>query len=147
MDVQHTTPADWRVSTADNLRLGDGGGHDMSSNDAQGWRTASSVCVAKQFQAGLRDYAGVDIGASDDPHAPRTKYGGIARESSPDHRRLTTTNADKYFFASLRDHPAKGEPAADAMRGGSSSAQGAMRESSRANRANERGKPKRAMEI
>lgn len=141
-DVRDTTPADWRVSTADTLRMGDQGGHDMSSNDAQGWRSASSVYVGKQFQSGLRDYEGVDIAASDDPAAPKKKHSGIARESSPDHRRLTSTNADRYFFASLRDHPAKGEAPIDPFFQGSAAAMAAMRESRREERRNDKGKPK-----
>lgn len=115
-DVAETTPDDWRVSSADTLFAGSGGayGHDMSLNDAQGWRRSSSIWVEGTFRGGLRDYPGQDV-AFDEAGNPRrqpknskfvagTNLGSIYR-STKQSNVLTTARADETFLGSLRSAP------------------------------------------
>ena len=121
-DVKETTRGDWRVSTEDPLASKIRGeqtgvvgayGHDMSTNDTEGWRTASPVWTQIKFQSILRDYKGVDVahdeqGAvtglaarKDKKHVAGTDLGNIYRSSLMCNV-LTPESADKYFMGSMR---------------------------------------------
>jgi len=113
-DVSETTRKDWRVSSADNLHMGGGEGaygHDLSNNDAEGWKRSSAVWVEGTFRGGLRSYRGVDVAYDDQArskstgkdrkHQAGTNLGSIYR-STKQANVLSTARADEHFCGSLR---------------------------------------------
>lgn len=112
LDVRHRTPPDWRVSTEDNLGLGGTAfGHDLSNNDAQGWRRSSSVWVEKQFRSGMRDYKGQDVAFNEDgTRRAQSKIvgdvssgqGASIYRSKVQANVMSTARADECFLGSLR---------------------------------------------
>ena len=112
-DVRLDTPDDWRVSSKDLSANTVNVGHDLTTNDAYGWKTASPIWTQEEFKRRLREYPeedAVDIRDSEDPHAPvkdkknvaGTDLGNIYR-SSLQCNVLTPEMADKQFMHSLRN--------------------------------------------
>lgn len=132
-DVADSTPPDWRVHGAPGSGTTYKGsataaanwGHDMSLNDADGWKRSSTPWVEKSFREGLRAYApskrggGVIEGdvaydeegrpkevTKDQKHkAPVGESLGSIYRSSKQANVLTTANADDFFMGSLRSAP------------------------------------------
>lgn len=124
-DVKESTPPDWRVSAEDPFggnRTAGGVcgayGHDMSTNDADGWKRSSVPYVESTFRGGLRDYKGVDVGYTEEggvkkqgdgkekKHMAGTNLGNIYR-SSKQCNCLSTARADEHFLGSLRSESRK----------------------------------------
>jgi hypothetical protein len=47
-------------------------GHDLSNNDAEGWKRSSAVWVEGTFRGGLRSYRGVDVAYDDQGRSKST---------------------------------------------------------------------------
>jgi len=93
-------------------------GHDLSNNDADGWKRSSAIWVEGTFRSGLRDYKGVDMGfteegetkstGKDQKQAQGTNLGSIYR-SSKQSSVLSTARADEHFLGSLRSEPLRSQ--------------------------------------
>ena len=112
-DIATRTPKDWRVSTADRMGLGPGGGaygHDFSGNNADDWRRSSPIWVEKQFREKMNVYPGRDVGFNEEGHERKEANAkakiGISGESiwrdQKQANRLSTAKADACFESSLR---------------------------------------------
>ena len=114
-DMKDFTPADWRVSTDQGSRLNLGGagwGHDMSLNDADGWKRSSVHWVESQFRGNMRNYPGHDVNLDDmgnpkpppkqGKHVAGTDLGNIYRDRKQSNI-MTTARADEQFLGSLRN--------------------------------------------
>ena len=87
------------------------GRHEVSSNDAAGWRTAHPTPVHKHFEGSLRAWpGGVDLDGTG--RRLEANY-GIARKLSFDPEKLTTARCDGCFYGSLRDYRSDGGGTAD----------------------------------
>ena len=113
-DVKDFTPADWRVAGDQAARLNLGGagwGHDLTTNDADGWKRSSVPWVEKSFRGGLRDYAGHDVNLDEmgnpkprpkqQAHVAGTDLGNIYRDRKASNV-MSTAMADSHFMSSLR---------------------------------------------
>jgi len=127
-DVKDSTPPDWRVrGGVDQMGMkgGEGAyGHDLSLNDADGWKRSSSIWVESTFRSGLRAYqpsakghsdaADVSLDENGNPKVPEKDrkhmapagetLGSIYR-SSKQANVLSTARADEHFMGSLRSGP------------------------------------------
>ena len=128
-DVKDSTPPDWRANGSPGSGTTYNGpataaanwGHDMSLNDADGWKRSSATWVESSFRDGLRAYAPSKRGNSvegdvaldedgspkvlpkDQKHsAPVGESLGSIYRSSLQANVLTTARADEHFMGSLR---------------------------------------------
>ena len=120
-DVKDMTPPDWRGGGGGSTYKGSATaaanwGHDMSLNDADGWRRSAPVWVEKTFRGGLRDYPSMDIALDemgnpkmpekDKKHmAPAGEMLGSIYRSKKQSEVLTTAMADRHFMGSMRGTP------------------------------------------